>query len=34
VTDVFHIDRGYADFVHKLNEMGADMEDTGEPGKN
>lgn len=31
VTDVFHIDRGYADFVHKLTELGADMEDTGNP---
>jgi UDP-N-acetylglucosamine 1-carboxyvinyltransferase len=31
VTDVFHIDRGYADFVRKLTELGADMEDTGNP---
>lgn len=31
VTDVFHIDRGYADFVRKLTELGADMEDTGKP---
>jgi UDP-N-acetylglucosamine 1-carboxyvinyltransferase len=31
VTDVFHIDRGYADFVRKLTDLGADMEDTGKP---
>jgi UDP-N-acetylglucosamine 1-carboxyvinyltransferase len=29
VTDVFHIDRGYADFVRKLSELGADIIDTG-----
>ena len=29
LTDVYHIDRGYADFVDKLNQLGADLEDTG-----
>ncbi|HEV2074544.1 MAG TPA: UDP-N-acetylglucosamine 1-carboxyvinyltransferase [Thermomicrobiales bacterium] len=33
LTDVYHIDRGYADFVNKLNELGADLTDTGEPAK-
>lgn len=32
VTDVFHIDRGYADFVRKLSELGADIIDTGASG--
>jgi UDP-N-acetylglucosamine 1-carboxyvinyltransferase len=31
ITDVYHIDRGYADFVRKLSELGADIEDTGAP---
>jgi UDP-N-acetylglucosamine 1-carboxyvinyltransferase len=31
LTDVYHIDRGYADFVRKLSELGADLEDTGPP---
>jgi UDP-N-acetylglucosamine 1-carboxyvinyltransferase len=31
LTDVYHIDRGYADFVRKLNDLGADLEDTGVP---
>jgi UDP-N-acetylglucosamine 1-carboxyvinyltransferase len=30
LTDVYHIDRGYADFVQKLRALGADLEDTGE----
>lgn len=29
LTDVYHIDRGYAEFVNKLNKLGADLEDTG-----
>ena len=32
LTDVYHIDRGYADFVRKLRELGADLEDTAETG--
>lgn len=28
LTDVYHIDRGYAEFVNKLNKLGADLEDT------
>lgn len=28
ITDVYHIDRGYADFVNKLRDLGADLEDT------
>jgi len=28
VTDVYHIDRGYARFVEKLSGLGADLEDT------
>jgi UDP-N-acetylglucosamine 1-carboxyvinyltransferase len=31
VTDVFHIDRGYAELVPKLAALGADLEDTGQP---
>ena len=31
LTDVYHIDRGYADFVQKLSELGADIEDTDPP---
>jgi UDP-N-acetylglucosamine 1-carboxyvinyltransferase len=31
LTDVYHIDRGYADFVRKLRDLGADLEDTGAP---
>lgn len=31
VTDVFHIDRGYQDFVAKLNAIGADIIDTDPP---
>lgn len=31
VTDVFHIDRGYQDFVQKLNALGADIVDTAPP---
>jgi len=30
LTDVYHIDRGYAEFVRKLSELGADLEDTAE----
>jgi UDP-N-acetylglucosamine 1-carboxyvinyltransferase len=30
LTDVYHIDRGYADFVQKLRALGADLEDTAE----
>lgn len=32
LTDVYHIDRGYADFVRKLSGLGADIEDTDPPG--
>jgi UDP-N-acetylglucosamine 1-carboxyvinyltransferase len=28
ISEVHHIDRGYADFVRKLTELGADLEDT------
>lgn len=28
LTEVYHIDRGYAEFVTKLSELGADLEDT------
>jgi UDP-N-acetylglucosamine 1-carboxyvinyltransferase len=31
LTEVYHIDRGYADFVRKLSELGADIEDTDPP---
>ena len=31
LTEVYHIDRGYADFVRKLSELGADIEDTHPP---
>lgn len=31
VTDVFHIDRGYQDFVSKLNSLGANIVDTAPP---
>ena len=33
LTDVYHIDRGYADFVNKLRALGADIEDTAPPGQ-
>jgi UDP-N-acetylglucosamine 1-carboxyvinyltransferase len=32
VTDVYHIDRGYQDFVGKLKSMGADIVDTAPVG--
>lgn len=31
LTDVYHIDRGYARFVEKLTALGADIEDSGGP---
>lgn len=31
LTDVYHIDRGYARFVEKLTSLGADIEDSGDP---
>ncbi|MGI8484707.1 MAG: UDP-N-acetylglucosamine 1-carboxyvinyltransferase [Thermomicrobiales bacterium] len=30
LTDVYHIDRGYAQFVQKLTALGADLEDSGD----
>ena len=30
LTDVYHIDRGYAQFVQKLTALGADIEDSGD----
>ncbi|HWV23199.1 MAG TPA: UDP-N-acetylglucosamine 1-carboxyvinyltransferase [Thermomicrobiales bacterium] len=33
LTEVYHIDRGYADFVCKLSELGADIEDTDPPAR-
>ena len=32
IANVGHIDRGYANFVEKLASLGADLEDTGNPG--
>lgn len=34
LTDVYHIDRGYARFVEKLTALGADIEDSGNPVEN